>query len=184
VRNAAAAALGATRAPSAHDALAKALGVDSWRDRVRQGALEGLAALRDPKAIPELLAYTRRGVDEHTRGVALSSAAQLGALLKQPDPSIRDAGAVLLADDDFDTEESALYALGQTGDPEALDVLDHWQKAAPADQLRKAAGEAADSVRETIAARAAGGEVERQLDELRAKIDEMKHRMDAEAPHK
>lgn len=66
----AARALGRTRTGGAFDDLVALLDRDSWADVVRAGAIDGLAALRDPRAIPHLRAKTRYGQPPRARRAA------------------------------------------------------------------------------------------------------------------
>jgi len=77
VQAAAARAIGATRQPLAFDLLVTLLDRASWADVVRSGALDGLAVLRDERAVPHLLAKIRYGVPQRARRAAIFALAQL-----------------------------------------------------------------------------------------------------------
>ena len=95
----AARALGATRQESAMATLIEVLDRPSWADVVRAGALDGLAALRDERAIPHVAARTRYGVPTRARRAAIRALPKLGSdrktrelledLLEDPDPYLR-----------------------------------------------------------------------------------------------
>ena len=67
----AARALGATRQAIAFDTLLDVLDRPSWADAIRAGAIDGLAALRDDRAIPHVMARTRYGISTRGRRAAI-----------------------------------------------------------------------------------------------------------------
>jgi aminopeptidase N len=67
----AARALGATRQPAAFDTLIDVLDRPSWADVIRAGAIDGLAALRDDRALPHVMARTRYGISTRGRRAAI-----------------------------------------------------------------------------------------------------------------
>ncbi len=77
----AAAALGATRAPEAFDALVAALDRDSHRDVVRREVMNGLTALGDPRGARVALPYTAyawgKGAQHRLRHAALDAMVKL-----------------------------------------------------------------------------------------------------------
>ena len=74
----AARALGRTRDKRAYEALEKAMSRDSYAEVVRAGACDGLAELRDEKAIPLLTEWTRQGKPQQARGPAIMALGKLG----------------------------------------------------------------------------------------------------------
>jgi aminopeptidase N len=100
VRAAAAKGLGALHVEGAFEALSALLKVDSHREIVRASALEGLRALRDPRAIPlakPLLAYDWPRGDQHK----MRQAALDLILALAPDEPDTQAVVVSLLDDEF-----------------------------------------------------------------------------------
>ncbi len=106
------AALGAQRGSAHHPLLIVHLGVESAWDRVRQGALTGLGASRDPAALESIRPWTRQGSVPARKAaiLALAEAArwaergprqrvaeELGDLLRDPDAALRKAAAQALA---------------------------------------------------------------------------------------
>ena len=67
----AARALGKTRQPPAFDMLLDVLDRPSWADVIAAGAIDGLAALRDERALPHLFARTRYGIPTRVRRAAI-----------------------------------------------------------------------------------------------------------------
>ncbi|MBI2936043.1 MAG: HEAT repeat domain-containing protein, partial [Chloroflexi bacterium] len=78
VAGAAASSLGKTRSARAFDALVRALGRDSHMEVIRSMALEGLAELRDERALPVALGWTAYGRPARAREAATSALGKLG----------------------------------------------------------------------------------------------------------
>jgi aminopeptidase N len=114
----AARALGRTRQPAALDALVDLLERASWYDVVRTGAIDGLAALRDDRALPHLLARTRYGQPPRVRRAAVLSLPKVGG-----DRKIREALELLLDDSDPLLRIEAVRALGDLSDSKARPAL-------------------------------------------------------------
>src|SRR6185295_9491338 len=73
----AARSLGQTRQASALDTLVEILDRPAWADVISVGALDGLAALRNDKAISHVVARTRYGVPSRGRRAAVMALAKL-----------------------------------------------------------------------------------------------------------
>jgi aminopeptidase N len=114
----AARALGATRQPAAFDTLVELLDRDSWSDLVRSGAIDGLAALRDERAVPHLLARTRYGVPTRARRAAIRGLPKLSS-----DRKTREHLEDLLEDADPHLRIDVALALGELGDPKSRGAL-------------------------------------------------------------
>ena len=114
----AARALGRTRQPAAFDVLVDLLERPSWFDVVRAGAIDGLAALRDDRAIPHLTARVRYGHPPRARRAAVTSLPKVAA-----DRKTREALEQLLEDADPLLRIDVVRALGEMGDPKARAAL-------------------------------------------------------------
>jgi aminopeptidase N len=179
VRRAAAEALGRTRSPKAYEALAAALKVDSYRDQVRIGALEGFGSLRDTKALPTVLAFTKRGVEPDAREAAIAAAVTLSTLLPEPDDDTREAALAMIADPaDYRIQMMAIEALGGSDDAKVLETLDRASRA-QSDRLRSTAITAAADLRATLRQASKGGAVEEKVDDLAEEARELRRRLDA-----
>jgi aminopeptidase N len=114
----AARALGRTREPGALEVLVDMLERPSWFDVVRAGAIDGLAALRDDRAVPHLTERVRYGHPPRARRAAVLSLPKLAA-----DRKTRDTLELLLDDRDPLFRMDVVRALGDLGDLKARTAL-------------------------------------------------------------
>jgi aminopeptidase N len=114
----AARALGRTRQPAAFDTLVELLDRPSWFDVVRAGAIDGLAALRDDRAVPHMVARVRYGHPPRARRSAVMSLAKLSG-----DRKARETLEHLLDDGDPLLRVDVVRALGELGDAKARPAL-------------------------------------------------------------
>lgn len=122
----AARALGRTRTGAAFDDLVALLDRDSWAEVVRAAAIDGLGALRDPRAIPHLRAKTRYGQPPRARRAAALALPKLSEsrderelledLLDDRDPMLRLDVARALLDFGDARSRSALRSREQLED--------------------------------------------------------------------
>jgi aminopeptidase N len=118
VEGEAARAIGRTRQPMAFDLLVDLLERPSWFDVIRAGAIEGLAALRDDRAIPHLNAGVRYGHPSRVRRAAAIALPKLAT-----DRKARETLEQLLDDGDPLLRIDAVRALGELGDVKARPAL-------------------------------------------------------------
>jgi aminopeptidase N len=114
----AARALGRTRQPAALDLLVDLLDRSSWSDVLRVGAIDGLAALRDDRALPHLNARVRYGQPQRARRAAILSLPKLAS-----DRKTRETLELLLDDPDPIVRIDVVRALGDMGDTKARAAL-------------------------------------------------------------
>ncbi|AUX48383.1 aminopeptidase [Sorangium cellulosum] len=156
----AARALGATRQGSAFETLIDILDRPSWGEVIRCGAIDGLANLRDERAVPHLTARTRYGVPTRGRRAAIMALPKLSGdrrtrelledLLDQPDPYLR---------------VDVARALGELGDGRSRGALQR--------QLdRDLDGRVRRRIREVL--RDLGGSGKRELDRLRDELEALR----------
>ncbi|WP_437674656.1 M1 family aminopeptidase [Sorangium sp. So ce131] len=156
----AARALGATRQSSAFDTLIDILDRPSWGEVIRCGAIDGLANLRDERAVPHLTARTRYGVPTRGRRAAILALPKLSGdrrtreiledLLDQPDPYLR---------------VDVARALGDLGDGRSRGALQR--------QLdRDLDGRVRRRIREVL--RDLGGSGKREIDRLRDELEALR----------
>jgi aminopeptidase N len=124
IESAAASALGKTRQASAFDTLKSALDRDSFNQVVRQGALNGLVALKDERAIPVALEWTIYGKADQARYAAIGALGSLGKLVKDKEKEqVVDRLKELLEDKNWRARIAAIGAAEKLGDPELIPLL-------------------------------------------------------------
>jgi aminopeptidase N len=114
----AARSLGRTKQASAFDTLVDVLDRPSWADVISVGAVDGLAALRDDRASPHVLARTRYGQPARTRRAAVMALPKLGS-----DRKTRETLEDLLDDSDTMLRLDVARALAELGDAKARPAL-------------------------------------------------------------
>ncbi len=116
----AARALGETHSPKAYDVLTAALQTPSWQDTILAGALGGLAALKDPRAIDTALKYAAPGNRPSVRGAAI----QALALAAKDNPRAFQALAAGLKDRSLEVVFNTIEAFSTLGDARAIPLLE------------------------------------------------------------
>jgi len=129
--------LGQTRQAAAFDTLVEVIDRPSWADVIRIGALDGLAALRDERAISDVVARTRYGVPTRGRRAAVMALAKLTS-----DRKHREMLEELLDDPDPQVRVEVVRAIVEMGDPKARPTLsrhlDHEQDPRVRRRMREA----------------------------------------------
>jgi aminopeptidase N len=118
VESEAARALGRTRQAAAFDLLVDLLDRPSWFDVVRAGAIDGLATLRDDRAVPILSADVRYGHPTRVRRAAAMALPKIAG-----DRRTRETLELLLDDRDPLLRIDAVRALAELGDSKARPAL-------------------------------------------------------------
>ena len=120
----AAAALGRTLDASAFEALRKALGRPAHNDAITAGALTGLGALRDPRALQLLLDHTKWGVHQNARRAATAALGALAPYLDEVSRTrLRERLEELLDDRWLRVQITAIAALEAVGDTKAIPAI-------------------------------------------------------------
>jgi aminopeptidase N len=114
----AARALGKTKRASAFEVLVEVAAKPSWADVIAVGAIDGLAALRDERAVPHLLGWTRYGRPTRMRRAAILALPKLDDGRKT-----REALEDLLLDADPHLRIDVARALGDIGDAKSRGPL-------------------------------------------------------------
>jgi aminopeptidase N len=114
----AARALGGTRQPAMLDTLVEVLDRPAWADVIRVGAIDGLAALRDDRALPHVMARTRYGVSTRGRRAAIMALPKLAS-----DRRTRETLEDLLDSSDPYLRVDVVRALAEIGDPKSRGPL-------------------------------------------------------------
>jgi aminopeptidase N len=124
----AARALGQTGAPGAYNVLMDLTKQDSWQEVIRGGALEGLAALKDPRALDLALQYAAAGNRASVRRAAIPL---LGDLGKGDDRAFNTLMAVFseaTRNRSMQLGFAGVQALGALGDARAIPALEEAMK--------------------------------------------------------
>ena len=111
-------ALGRTRQPEALDVIVKLLDRPSWAEVSRAGALDALGALRDERALPEVLKRTQYGFPTRGRRAAIHALAQISEGRK-----VREHLEDLLDDKDPHLKIDVVAALQSLGDQKSRGAL-------------------------------------------------------------
>jgi aminopeptidase N len=114
----AARALGKTRQVAAYDVLLDVIGRPSWADVITSGAIDGLSALRDDRALPHLYARTRYGHPTRVRRAAALAIPKIST-----DRKAREHLEDLLDDGDAILRLDIVRALADLGDARARSAL-------------------------------------------------------------
>jgi aminopeptidase N len=166
----AARALGRTRNRTALRTLVSLLRRQSWGDVCLAGALDGLAELRDEKAIAHVLRHTRYGVAPRGRRAAVSALAKL-----TDNREARRHLEDLLDDTDPHLRISVAHALKSLGDTHARPALRRRVE-------RERDGRAVRAIKETLRDLSDGSAREQkrltdELEELRTEFADLKVRL-------
>ena len=114
----AARALGKTRQPAAYEVLLDVMDRPSWADVIASGTIDGLAALRDERALPHLYARTRYGHASRVRRAAALAIPKLST-----DRRAREHLEDLLDDSDPILRMDVVRALADLGDARSRTAL-------------------------------------------------------------
>ncbi|HZS07138.1 MAG TPA: DUF3458 domain-containing protein [Blastocatellia bacterium] len=124
----AARALGATGSPKAFDALAKAVEVPSDKDVIRAGALEGMAALKDKRALDLAFKCGFGPNSENVRAAALKLALAVGKDDEAAKEKVLQLLIAALKSSSLGLKFNALGGINQLGDPRALPAVEALEK--------------------------------------------------------
>jgi aminopeptidase N len=171
-------ALGKTRDARAFDALVAGTSTPSWNETIAAGAVRGLGALADPRALAVLLDAMTPERHEALRRAAVGALAQLGTLVEPVRSDVVDAVERALDDPAFLVRLSAFAAAERLADPRLLSALDRLAQGDDG-RLRRDAAEAAIRIREAQTKPAALADLREEIDRLRAESQTLRERLDA-----
>jgi aminopeptidase N len=121
----AAQSLGQTRSPRAFNVLTKvAMRKESQNDVIRAQTLMGFADLKDERALPIALEWTKRGKSNPVRGAATIVLGRLGQLSDRAKDQAYDRLVELLADDWLRVRLNAIAALVELKETKAIAELE------------------------------------------------------------
>lgn len=165
----AARALGRTRQAAAFDTLVDLLERTSWFDVVRAGAIDGLAALRDDRALAHLSARVRYGHSARARRAAI-----LGLPKISGDRRARETLEHLLDDTDPLLRIDVVRALGELGDVKARPAL---RERLEVDLDARVRRRIREILRDLAEPRRASEQLREELDRLTSEHAELKARL-------
>ncbi len=117
-------AIGKLRAPGGFDVLVTNLKRRSYREIVRAGALDGLAQLRDERALEPIGEAARYGAPQHSRAAAVRALGNLGQHLEPRKREIGEEISQYLLDPDFRVRIGAAAALRTLKEPSQANALE------------------------------------------------------------
>lgn len=120
VRGAALQSLALDKAPDAETTLEAALATSSPDNVLQSAALRAMASLGDSKVVPALLEWSSPGKPSALRGIAIGSLGRID--LKNHDITQRLIS--YLNESSFDIKFATVFALGQRGDPAAIEPME------------------------------------------------------------
>ena len=128
VEASAAAAIGKTRSPRAFAALERSLEKDSYNDVIRAAAFDGFSELKDERALPIAIEWSRYGRPANVRGAAAATLGTLGEIVPEHRKEETIDHLITLLDDSwFRTQMSAINALKAL---HASKAISHLERAA------------------------------------------------------
>jgi aminopeptidase N len=172
-------ALGKTRDPRAFDALVAGVATPSWNETIGAGALRGLGALADMRALPVLLEALQPQRQEALRRAAVGAIAELGTLVEAARTPAVEAIDQALRDRAYLVRMSAYAAAEKLGDARLLPSLDALAESEDDGRLRRDAAEAALRIREEQSKPAEVVRLREELDRLRTETAALRERLDA-----
>ncbi|HXK34637.1 MAG TPA: M1 family aminopeptidase, partial [Dehalococcoidia bacterium] len=167
VEGAAAHALGQTRAPKAFETLRDvAMKKESQNDVIRASALNGMTELRDERALPIAIEWTRRGKSNPVRGIATLALGKVGQLSDRAKDDAYDRLVELLPDEWLRVRLNAIAALADLKDTRALGELARTRDRDLDGRVVRAAREAAVRIRD-------GADKSEEVRQLRTDLDKL-----------
>jgi aminopeptidase N len=124
VIRAAALALGQTKRSEAYPAFVKLLEASSWRDSIRISALNGLAALGDPRALDAGLKSAEKGNLPAVRAAALKMVGAVSKADTRSFAALSSAFSEAADKGDFTVSSAAAEGLATLGDPRSLGLFE------------------------------------------------------------
>ncbi len=161
VESEAARSLGKTKQGSVLEVLVDVVDRRAWADVISAGALDGMAALRDDRAVPHVLTRTRYGHPTRARRAAIMAIPKIAA-----DRRGREALEELLEDPDPYLRVDVARAIGELGDAKSRPALRARLAVDLDPRVRR-------RIREVL--REIGGEGKRAAEQLREDFDKLQN---------
>ncbi len=171
-------ALGKTRDARAFDALVAGIALRSWNETIASGAVRGLGAFADARALPVIEDALRPDRPEALRRAATGAVAQLGTLVESVRTAAVEALERALEDRAYLVRMSAFAATERLGDARLLPTLDRLAGSESDGRLRRDAAEAAIRIREQQSKPAELARLRDEVEKLRAESQALRERLD------
>jgi aminopeptidase N len=171
--------LGKTRDARAFDALRAAVDTSSWNDVIACGAVCGLAESNDARAVPAIVAATASPRSDTLRAEAVRA---LGRAAQATDAGRSEAIERIIAcltDESFFVRRAAIAAARKAEDRRSLAALERIADGPEDGRLRRAAAEAIQAIRDASTTPALVGQLQGELEKLRADYRLLRERLDA-----
>jgi len=169
--------LGKTRDRRAFDALVAALDLPSWHDLIAAGGARGLAELGEPRATQHIVSATSRRHSDQLRAEAARALGRAAEL----DDSARSVAVTRLAelveDEAFLVQRAAVQTAEKVRDRRLLPALERVVQHSLDGRIRRAALEAAASIREGLEGSTRLSELQSELETLRADYRGLRERL-------
>jgi aminopeptidase N len=181
VVGAAAEALGKSRDPRALDRLTELASVPSWNETIAAGAVRGLAALADERALAPLLAAVAPERPEPLRRAALRALASHATLIEPARTPAVDAIERAFDDASYLVRVSAYAAAEILLDARLLPALDRYSASEIDGRLRRSAAEAALRIRASATTPPEVARLREDIDRLRDEVHRLRDLIEARA---
>lgn len=186
-------ALGELKCEKAKRTITRALSRDSHNEVIRRAALDALVNLEAEESLKTVARYASAGRPRSARPSAISAIGRLGKWMDKKDRP-REILVELLEDPSRRVRSATVDALGELGDPKAIDDLQRFAKTTKDDGERRsaeraverinAAREQTDEVRElrkeVDKLKKSGEEVDKRVKELESLLEAMKEKEEDE----
>jgi aminopeptidase N len=156
------------------------------RRAVRQAAFRAIEALEDPRPLEAVVKLAQPGGDDELRDLAIAAVGRLGRR-----DAVRDRAREMLTawldDPDDSAQRAAAAGLGALGDPRSVTHLERVRASGRPEEVRTAARLAIETIRRpedpkqaTAAMLERLGAIEKQNQELEARLKELLQKLDAQ----
>ncbi|MCH9032418.1 MAG: HEAT repeat domain-containing protein, partial [candidate division Zixibacteria bacterium] len=166
------------RAKNAYKTCLLALKQDSYRNVIRNAALNGFATLKDTRGIDHAFSWARYGQPQNVRTTAISVLAKLAKHDDKRKDDIRDELIDYLDDKYFRARDAATMALSTLGDPKAIPALERYKESRIRFNPMKSARDAIKNIRKKTGEKATIAELKSDLSEMKEENKSLKSQVE------
>jgi aminopeptidase N len=156
-----------------------ALKQDSYRQWIRSAAFTALVELKDKRGIDLALKWSEYGRPEDVRTSAIAALPKLAETNNKRNDEIREVLISFLDDRSYRARGSAIAALGELGDPEAISALQRSAETEAHFRRRKQARAAIDKIRNKTSKEAQIADLRKDIDRVKKKNRDLQEQVDA-----